>query len=185
MVLCQFEDLPNEVWLSIFGYLSTVDQLFSFYNLNICLNSLLKNNGTKIDLSNCGRSQFIFAYESVLNRIHNLFDLKLLLKHMETSIDSFFIKLKLHNLDILLQSLTLVNGTDQSIDTVVQHLKPLINLHSLTIIYDLLEATVNSVGKIMNTVMASLTLLKIEHIGEDAQYFHPINFIETCSTILN
>jgi hypothetical protein len=63
------------------------------------------------------------------------------------------VKLKLRSLDNLLQSLTLINATDQSIDCVVQHLKNFLNLRSLTIIHDSSESANNSVEKIINTNM--------------------------------
>ncbi len=67
------------------------------YNLNIRLNCLLENN-----LSNCRRSRFVFIYETILSHIHNSFSLKFSLKRLDGLIDSFFVKLKSHNLDDLL-----------------------------------------------------------------------------------
>jgi hypothetical protein len=98
----KLEHLPNEVLLNIFDYLPIVDRWFSFYNLNIRLNCLLENNLTKINLSNCRRSRFVFTYETILSHIHNSFSLKFSLKRLDGLIDSFFVKLKSHNLDDLL-----------------------------------------------------------------------------------
>ncbi|CAF2867950.1 unnamed protein product [Rotaria sp. Silwood2] len=185
MVLPQFERLPHELVLNILNYLSTVDGWYSFYNLNSRLNNLLETNVAQIDLSNCRRSQFVFSCKTILIHIQNPFYLKFSMKRLDESIDHFFIKLKSHNLDDLLESMTLLSVTDQTIDSVVQYLNCLLNLRSLTIIYDSFKSAKNSLEKIMNTNMVSLTDLNIDYARKHNEYLQGESSAENCSKILN
>ncbi len=56
-----------------------------------------------------------------------------------------------------------MNATDQSIDSVVQHLSNLLN-------HDSFESAENSLPKIMNTIIPLLTYLKIDYIGNHTPY---------------
>ena len=151
MVLSKLEHLPNEILLNIFDHLSIVDRWFSFYNLNIRLNTLLEHHHIeKIDLSKCRRARFIFVYETILNHIHRSLYLKHSLKRLDKPIDLLFIKLKSYHLENLLQTLTLINVNDQTIDSVIQHLNNLLNLRSLTIIYDQWRASIPNIGGAIN-----------------------------------
>lgn len=61
--------------------------------------------------------------------------------------------------------MTSLSVNDQTIDSVVQYLNGLLNLRSLTIIYASFGSTKNSLKKIMNTNMVSLTHLNNKNIA--------------------
>lgn len=181
MVVTKLENLSNELLLIIGEYLSTVDRCYSFFNLNIRLNHLLGNDLKRIDLSNCRRSRFVLICETLLNEIENPFSLKLSLKRLNGTIDALFVQLKHH----LLESLTLIDVDDQSIDQIIKYLNRLSNLRSLTIVYHSFASSSNALEKIMDMKMGSLISLQIDSNENSLGYRYGENPGGNCSRIMN
>jgi hypothetical protein len=157
------ECLPIElIMVSIFDYLSSLDACFALYNLNTRLNNILQNQVIYFDLTHCRRSWLNFVCKRVLSDIRNPFSISFSLRPIVGSADRIFDKLKSNNVDHLLQSLTLVHATEQSINIVVPHLSRLMNLRSLTIILDPEPSEGKFLATILNTNMPLLTCFKID-----------------------
>jgi hypothetical protein len=58
-----FEDLPNELFVEIFGYLNGVDTVYAFSQLNIRFQCLLNNYVTNFNFKSVSKAKFYFIIQ--------------------------------------------------------------------------------------------------------------------------
>ncbi|CAF1252223.1 unnamed protein product [Adineta ricciae] len=165
MTRTEFEHLPNELIIKILKYLTAVDAWYAFYNLNTRLDGLVQASSIDFDLSCCRKSQFDFTRKHIFKKIEVPFAVKFCPRLMIEQTEQLFFETKSKNVLQLLQSLTLINLTDDTIDIVRKKLSDFINLRSLTIMHDSEESKGKFVTKIMNVNLPLLTYLKLGYTG--------------------